>query len=776
MGVVYKAQQESLGRFVAVKMILAGAHASADQRLRFQTEAAALARLQHPNIVQVFESGEHQGVPYFAIEFVEGVSLEQRLAGTPLPPQEAAQLTAVLAAAVQAAHTRGIIHRDLKPGNILLAGGTETPVSQCTPKITDFGLAKHLGQEGPHTASGALLGTPSYMAPEQAAGQTKVVGPSTDVYALGAVLYEMLTGRPPFKGATPFDTIDQVIHQEPVAPSRLQPKVPRDLETICLKCLQKDPAKRYLTAAALVDDLHCSLTGKPIQARPVGNAERLWRWCRRNPLVAASAATAILALVIGTVVAWAYALEANTARIEAEKETEKARQAELEAVTARLAEKNAHDAKREMDQIVRMVSQIHIGEFDDPLGIAGAANPLPPRVGETRKVHENLELAAKLADRDYSSVPKVHAFALEVVANGYRTLGMYPKAELYLKKVHRLRASALPENPLLLGDSHFNLGVLYQEWGHFDQADTHFKLAHRVWQANKLRASDQRVTKTLFHQAWLLVQIEEFPQAEKLFREVISRLQQRGVTEEDREFIVARFGMIGMLMEQARVADFGKEIRPHLQAVLKNMNNPHLDRGLPLFVSAVEKHLKAEFTRQLLAKSEDAAKDMEEAIRCLHAAIGPNQYEGYLMWVRADMLAAGGKVQEAETAYRESIQRIKETLGFEHHPVWQVLNSYGRFLHKQGRGKEIDPLYDKFITTQEERWPAPHFYFGHARTHYAELLQFRGEYARQEKMAREALAIYEKTFSPQRPTYRRCVDLLRDALRKQGKPTEEVKG
>ncbi len=290
MGVVYRARQLALNRTVALKMILAGGQASAQDRARFQEEARVIARLQHPNIVQIFEVGEHQGLPYFSLEFCPGGSLAQKLAGTPLPPGEAAALVERLARAMQAAHAKGVIHRDLKPANVLLA-------EDGTPKVTDFGLAKRLDEAG-QTATGAVLGTPSYMAPEQAAGGSQAVGPPADVYALGAILYELLTGRPPFRAATPLDTILQVVADEPVPPRRLQPTVPRDLETVCLKCLRKEPRRRYASADALAEDLRRFQAGEPIVARAVGRAERLWRWCRRHPAPAAALAAVLVTVAI----------------------------------------------------------------------------------------------------------------------------------------------------------------------------------------------------------------------------------------------------------------------------------------------------------------------------------------------------------------------------------------------------------------------------------------------------------------------------------------------
>jgi WD40 repeat protein/tRNA A-37 threonylcarbamoyl transferase component Bud32 len=299
MGVVYKARQVKADRLVALKMILAGAHASEQDLNRFRTEAHAVARMQHPKIVQVYEVGEQDSRPYFSLEFLEGGSIADRLDGTPWPARKAAELVETLARAMQAAHDKGIVHRDLKPANVLLT-------ADGTPKITDFGLAKRLDSAG-QTQTGAIMGTPNYMAPEQAGGKGKEVGPAADVYALGALLYELLTGRPPFRAETPLDTVLQVVSEDPVPPSRLQPKLPRDLETSCLKCLEKQPARRYSSARELADDLCRFLEGEPILARPAGRIERVAKWARRRPAVAALLAVVLVVTLAGAVsFAWAY--------------------------------------------------------------------------------------------------------------------------------------------------------------------------------------------------------------------------------------------------------------------------------------------------------------------------------------------------------------------------------------------------------------------------------------------------------------------------------------
>jgi eukaryotic-like serine/threonine-protein kinase len=395
MGIVYRARQVELNRQVALKMIRAGEDAGPDQMARFKVEAEAVARLQHPHIVQIYEIGKQvrrsggrvAECPFMALEFIEGGSLAQHLAGRPQPPRESAQLVESVARAMHFAHQRGILHRDLKPSNILLQGEAEhrqgdkergrqgekhrqgdketgrqgdrsgdggslspclpVSLSSLEPKIADFGLAKvleegHVGQ----TETGSVLGTPSYMAPEQAAGKSREVGVPTDVYALGAVLYEMLTGRPPFRAATSVETLDQVRLQEPVPPHHLQPKTSRDLETICLKCLQKEPGRRYDTAAELADDLARFLAGQPIQARPVGKAERLWRWCRRNSIEALLTATATLALVAGTGVSIYFAMQASAEAKNANEEKHRADvKAEEATANAERAEKNAAAAR-----------------------------------------------------------------------------------------------------------------------------------------------------------------------------------------------------------------------------------------------------------------------------------------------------------------------------------------------------------------------------------------------------------------------------------------------
>jgi serine/threonine-protein kinase len=358
MGVVFKGRHLKLNRPVALKMLLAGAYAGPEELARFRREAEAVAALRHPNIVQVHDAGESAGRPYFTMECVEGGSLAHSLAGKPSPPRRAAELVATLASAVQFAHQSGFIHRDLKPANVLLA-------ADGTPKITDFGLVRSLHTGPAVTQSGACLGTPSYMAPEQALGHASAVGPAVDIYALGVVLYEMLTGRPPFDGQTAVETLQKVIAEEPTPPSRLNAQVPRDLETICLKCLQKGPARRYASAQDLADDLHRFLDGMPVLARPVGLFERAAKWARRRPVAAllVGALLVLLGAAAGTGV-WLQQQEADRQAAKAQREGQ-AREA-LETALRRAD--NLRREERWQEALVVLVdASPHLAEANAPL-------------------------------------------------------------------------------------------------------------------------------------------------------------------------------------------------------------------------------------------------------------------------------------------------------------------------------------------------------------------------------------------------------------------------
>jgi serine/threonine protein kinase len=416
MGVVYKARHRALNRLVALKVISAGGLAGPRELERFRAEAEAVARLQHPNVVQVFEVGDHDGRPYLALELVEGGTLAQALAATPLPGREAAELVETLARAVHHAHEQGVVHRDLKPGNILLlrdeGGGMRDEMnpgdpssliphpSSLRPKITDFGLAKRLDPDASQSTTGVAVGTPNYMAPEQAAGLNRLVGPAADIYALGSILYECLTGRPPFQGTSAVETLQQVVTADAVPPARLQPSVPRDLETICLVCLRKEPRKRYSSAQALADDLRRFLDGRPIAARRTPPWERAVKWAKRRPALAGLIVVSVLGAgaLAGVGVSYYRQLdrhnrELSDANEQILRERDDARRgwAQAERETAR-AETNLDSAS---EAVERMLTRVGLQE----LAAVPHLDPTRARLMEDALEFFNRLIAAQAGDR-----------------------------------------------------------------------------------------------------------------------------------------------------------------------------------------------------------------------------------------------------------------------------------------------------------------------------------------------------------------------------------------
>jgi serine/threonine-protein kinase len=513
MGVVYKARQLGLNRWVALKMVLAGAHADERQLARFNTEAEAVARLQHPNIVQVYDIGKHDDLPYFSLEYVGGGSLDRKIHRQPQPPREAAHLIETLARAISCAHESGIIHRDLKPANVLL---TETGI----PKITDFGLAKLLeGDSSGQTRTGTLMGTPSYMAPEQARGDIQNVGPLADVHALGAMLYELLTGRPPFLAASVTETILQVTRDEPVPPTRLRPRLPRDLETICLKCLEKEPPRRYASALELAEDLRRFLSDEPIRARAVSPLEHLVRWCRRNPRVAAlTGAVAVLLVTVAVGSFGAYLqIKREKAQTEiqrqiAEQKADEASKAQETATSqAQLAFQTAYDVVTKVDEelrdkagmgplrhkllqlITRNLDQVRqdlvkAGKVDRTLGAAiQRMGTVYEQGGQTQDAIEAYQSALQIFEHLMAEHPDDYRNQLNA-AVCYDNLGemgreMEPDPAVlfdYYRKGLALRQalvddvqnSEIPmaERRHLLSVSHVKLGTLYLVTGAPDQA------------------------------------------------------------------------------------------------------------------------------------------------------------------------------------------------------------------------------------------------------------------------------------------------------------------
>jgi tetratricopeptide (TPR) repeat protein len=469
MGVVYQAWQQSLKRPVALKMLREGMLGDPETRDRFRREAEAVAGLRHPHIVQIYEIGEQDSQPYFSLEYVEGGSLAQKVHGTPQPPTEAAKLVETVARAIDHAHQQGIVHRDLKPSNILLVGEPETPAGQCTPKITDFGLAKQVNvapaDAGPQTETGVIVGTAEYMAPEQASGRTKAISSATDVYALGVVLYELLTGRPPFKATSRVDTLWQVLHDEPVPPRRLQPRVPRDLDTICLKCLHKEARKRYATALDLAEDLRCFREGKAIRARPMGPIARAWRWSRRNRVVAGLLALVVTLLIGGTVVSYCFALQA----LRAEKQAEADRDNALAAARA----------SRESEAVMEAFSNFLV---DDVLAVARPEGQ-DGGLGIDVTVRQMLDVAAAKAGPTFAGRPRAEAKTRFALGKTYWYVGKLEEAAQQLEQAVVLYRTCLgSDHPDTLASMH-NLAQAYQDAGQQTEALKLFEETRQLTEA-----------------------------------------------------------------------------------------------------------------------------------------------------------------------------------------------------------------------------------------------------------------------------------------------------
>jgi tetratricopeptide (TPR) repeat protein/predicted Ser/Thr protein kinase len=403
MGVVYQAYHGALGRVVAVKVIRSAGFATESECRRFQNEAEAVAQLDHPHIVPVFEVGETRGLHYFSMKLIAGESLQSRLEEFSRNIRAAARMAAIVAEAVHHAHQRGILHRDLKPANILVDESGE-------PYVTDFGLARRMEGEGDLTHSGAIVGTPSYMSPEQASGARRSLTTATDVYSLGAVLYALLTGSAPHAGSTYVEVLDQVREVMPVAPSRLNPRVPRDLEVVCLKALEKDPTRRYASAQALAEDLWRWLSGRPIAARPVGLARRAWMWCRRHPLPAALAGLLALSVIVGLAgVAWKWR----------EAVEQRSSFAAIDSFLARMLAESSTDV-----------------------------NPL----GDRFTVLQMLDKAADTIGGDFQGRPQVEGAIRERIGRAYLSLGQFAKAEPQLRAAIKLDTAVLgSEHPTTLG-------------------------------------------------------------------------------------------------------------------------------------------------------------------------------------------------------------------------------------------------------------------------------------------------------------------------------------
>jgi len=795
MGVVYRARQVSLNREVALKMILAGRLASETEVKRFVHEAQAAAKLQHPNIVAVHEVSVHEGQHYYSMDLIEGPNLEQLVRQQPLPARHAAEYVRTIADAVHFAHEHGTFHRDLKPTNILIDIFNQ-------PRITDFGLAR-CEQLDPHlTTSGQILGTPAFMSPEQAQAKPEAVGPQSDVYSIGAVLYHLLTQRPPFAAESLPALLDQVVHREPVSPRALNPGVPRDLETVCLKCLQKDPARRYRSARDLADELGRFGRGEPILARPPNVAESAWRWCAKNRALSASLGTAAFLLVAGVVVST------------------------REAVRAKAEAAKSH-------QIAQFLQDMLMG-----------VGPSVALGRDTRMLREILDQTAERVGRELNNQPEVRAELQAIIGHVYSDLGLYDKAEVTLRKVlatvthlrgsehpdvasvlgalgevlqmqgklpeaENLDRQALTMRRKLLGTEHTNVAISLENLaqalalqGKLKEAEA--KLREVVAMQKKLLGNESPDVATSIQNLGQTLRVEgDLAQAETMEREALA-IRQKLLGNENPAVAASLNGLAIVLNDQGKLPEAGTLFRQALALRRKLMGNEHPSvaeslNNLAGFLHDEGKLAEAESTyREALtlqtkifgdehsefanslnnlslvlrdeAKLAEAETAQRQALALRRKCFGNE----HLMVANslnnlASMLGVRGHLPEAETMQREALAMQKRLLGDRHEDVANSLSNLAAFLRDQDKLAEAEAVQREALAMQIALLGSEHPAVAASLNNLGGVLSQQGKLEDAETAYREALAMQKKLLGEEHPAVARSLHNLAGVLRTQGK-------
>ena len=768
MGVVYKARQVSLNRPVALKMIKAGVLADDAELQRFQNEAEAIALLDHAGIVPVYEVGEHDGQRYFSMKLVEGGNLGEQIPTLKSNPRAGAMLLAETAEAIHHAHMRGILHRDLKPANILVD-------SEGHPHVTDFGLAKRVEADAEMTQSGAILGTPAYMSPEQASGRRGAITTATDVYGLGAIFYALLTGKAPFDGDSVMDTLDAVRSRLPDSPKKFNSEVPADLETICLKCLEKDPRRRYASAHALADDLNNWLNSRPISARRVGTAERTWLWCKRRPAVAALAASAVLFAVVGA--ASVIAVQTTANRLLAKKNVDlQTSNIELDQQRVRALAAEAETKKRadELQQVSyfqsQMLAQVDPAQaglrlmadakvrFEEALAKAGVpAGERPQQVeaftSQWSRVNATdaalalidstiLKPAVDAIDKQFKDQPLVDAALRETLAERYIDVGLYDAAKPLLER-------ALATRRRVLGGEHKDtlisisqMGNLLKHQGKRSDAMTYSREALDT--SRRVLGNDHPDTlSAISNMGSLLIDMGKTDEAAPYFREALDG-RRRLNGEDDPATLGAMNDMAELLAKQGKPIEATTYYREVLEKRRRIQGADHPNTIVSL--SNLGGVLNAQ------GKDNEAAQCFREVLAQRRRQLG-EVHPATLATISdlGDTLSKLGKDVEGEALIREALTAKRRVLGADHPDTLVTLSNLAVYLIMRGKEAEAEPMCRESLEKNRRVSGPDHPNTLIATNIMAFLFLHQKKHAEAEPYLREAIALSRRINGEEHP-------------------------